>query len=292
MQLLSDANYPVSERRDALAALGGLGKDVQLRGVQIAVVADEPLLRAAAIQRLADLSPRTAFDPLQAALDGGTPVERQAAIVGLGRLSDARADALILAWLERLTAGGVEPAVQLDLLEAAKTREDPRVKDQLARVEAHLAGLDPVDAFAFALEGGDAAAGEDIFFNKTAVSCARCHGTLPDVKRVGPSLAGIGGKKSRRELLEALLLPNKTIAEGFATVVLQLDSGTIVTGIVVDESNGVIRLVDDQSEEFTVSTDSIEDRYQGQSAMPDDVARHLTRAQIRDLVEFLASLRE
>ena len=33
-------------------------------------------------------------------------------------------------------------------------------------------------------------------------------------------------------------------------------------------SDGVIRLVDNQAEEFTVSADAVEDRYQGQSAMP------------------------
>ncbi len=108
----------------------------------------------------------------------------------------------------------------------------------------------------------------------------------------GPTLAGIGKQKSRRELLESLLDPNKTIAEGFETVVLTLDTGKTVTGIVVNESNGVIRLVDDQREEFTVSADSVEERYQGQSAMPDDVAKQLTRREIRDLVEFLASLRD
>jgi quinoprotein glucose dehydrogenase len=225
-------------------------------------------------------------------LEGGSNVEKQAAFAGLGKLNDARVDALIARWLERLGAGAVEPALQLDLLEAAAARRDAQVQDQLARVEARFAEQDPLDAFAFALEGGDAAAGQDIFMNKTSVSCSRCHGIVPDDKRVGPSLAGIGGKKSRRELLESLLLPNKTIAEGFATVVLTLDTGKTVTGIILEEANGALRLVDDQTNEFTVSADAIEDRYQGQSAMPDDVARHLTRREIRDLVEFLANLRE
>jgi quinoprotein glucose dehydrogenase len=74
--------------------------------------------------------------------------------------------------------------------------------------------------------------------------------------------------------------------------VLTLDTGKTVTGIIIEEANGVLRLVDDQADEFTVSADAIEDRYQGQSAMPDDVARHLTRREIRDLVEYLASLKE
>lgn len=292
MELLGDANYPVSDRSDALAGLGGLGKDVQLRGVDVALSANEPDLRARAIKLLPELAPRTAFAPLKAALDGGTAIEQQAALAGLGELNDGRADVLLLEWLERLSKGEVEPAVRLDVLEAAAEREVEPVKDALALVEGQLADREPLDAFAFALEGGDAEAGREVFYNKASVSCARCHSIESDVNRVGPNLAGIANKKSRRELLEAIILPNKTIAEGFATVVLVLDTGKTVSGIVRQEVDGVIHLVDDQSEEFTFGADSIEDRYQGQSAMPDDVAQHLTRREIRDLVEFLASLKD
>lgn len=291
LELLADPSQSARDRSEVLFALAGLGKPIQLQGVQIGLQADEPQVRAAALELLPRLDPQSAFAPLSAALHGNSIPEKQAALKGLARLSDPRADLLLLEWLDHYAAGKVEPAVQLDLLEAAAARKDRQVQRRLARIESHLAAQDPLAAYAVALEGGDAAAGEDIFLNKTAVSCSRCHALEGGDERVGPNLADIGNQRTRRELLEALLEPNQTIAKGFETAVLTLDTGKTVTGIVLDESNGVIRLVDDQREEFAVSADSVEERYQGQSAMPDDVARQLTRGEIRDLVEFLASLK-
>ena len=37
--------------------------------------------------------------------------------------------------------------------------------------------------------------------------------------------------------------------------------------------------------------DDVEDRKTGASGMPDDVVKHLSRAEVRDLVEFLAGMR-
>jgi quinoprotein glucose dehydrogenase len=42
----------------------------------------------------------------------------------------------------------------------------------------------------------------------------------------------------------------------------------------------------------SVPKDQIEERGRGKSAMPDDVLRFLSAAELRDLVEFLARLRE
>jgi quinoprotein glucose dehydrogenase len=40
---------------------------------------------------------------------------------------------------------------------------------------------------------------------------------------------------------------------------------------------------------LTVRKDQIDERRRGKSAMPDDVVKFLTKSEIRDLVEFLAS---
>ena len=42
----------------------------------------------------------------------------------------------------------------------------------------------------------------------------------------------------------------------------------------------------------TVRKDRIEDRKTGKSAMPEDLVKHLSRRDVRDLVEYLAGLKD
>jgi mono/diheme cytochrome c family protein len=70
----------------------------------------------------------------------------------------------------------------------------------------------------YALFGGDAARGETLFQEHPAAQCIRCHALEGgDGSSVGPNLSGIGERKDRAYLLEALLAPGKTLAEGFET---------------------------------------------------------------------------
>ena len=57
-----------------------------------------------------------------------------------------------------------------------------------AAVCALVAGSSPASA------AGDAAAGQEVF-----ARCAPCHSTAPGEKKVGPSLAGVFGRKSGSE---------------------------------------------------------------------------------------------
>ncbi|HYT95545.1 MAG TPA: PQQ-dependent sugar dehydrogenase [Gemmataceae bacterium] len=85
--------------------------------------------------------------------------------------------------------------------------------------------------------------------------------------------------------------PNKQIAKGYETVVLTLTSGQIKTGILKAEDGKVVRLMTPEGVLLTIPRDEIDQRMGGPSAMPDDLIRHLSRAELRDLVEFLASLK-
>jgi quinoprotein glucose dehydrogenase len=40
-----------------------------------------------------------------------------------------------------------------------------------------------------------------------------------------------------------------------------------------------------------VAKDQIDERETGKSAMPEDLAKHLSKSELRDLVEFLSSLK-
>ena len=182
-------------------------------------------------------------------------------------------------------------AIQLELLEAARLRRSSEVKQKLARWDASRPKSDHLAAYRETLAGGDAVAGREIFLNKTEVACLRCHKVQGHGGEVGPDLTGIGAKQTREYLLESLVDPNRQIAKGFETVVLGLRNGTLVSGVLKAETADEIRLITAEAQTMVVPKREIEDRTTGKSAMPADVTQHLSKRELRDLVEFLAGLK-
>lgn len=108
---------------------------------------------------------------------------------------------------------------------------------------------------------------------------------------MGPDLSGIGAKKTREYLLESMVDPNKSIAEGFATVVVADKDGKVYAGILRKETPEALELMTADAKIVRVEKDSIESRGTGKSAMPEDLREQLSPRELRDLVEFLASMR-
>ena len=149
----------------------------------------------------------------------------------------------------------------------------------------------PFGLYADTLVGGDADAGRHIFQAKAEVSCLRCHKVQGIGGEVGPDLSGIGSKQKRDYLLESLITPNKQIAKGFETLVLTLNNGKSLTGVLKSEDAREVRLMTPEGQLLVVRKDQIDERETGKSAMPEDLIKHLSRSEIRDLVEFLAGLK-
>ena len=108
---------------------------------------------------------------------------------------------------------------------------------------------------------------------------------------VGPELTGIGAKHPRTYLLESIVAPNQAIAQGFESVVVARTDGTVVTGVLKSEDDKAIRLMTAEAKLIEVPKADVEERKRGASAMPEDLHKKLTKAELRDLVEFLATLK-
>lgn len=289
-ELATDANRPAEVRVGMLRALEAL-RDARLeQATQRALQDGEVRVRAEGRRLLAVSRPAEALPLLVKALESGATIERQEALTALATIPDAQADALLGKALDRLAAGDYPVELQLDLLEAAAKR--PALKGALARYEANRSKGDDLAAFREALAGGDAAAGRRIFFTRAEVSCVRCHKAEGQGGDVGPELTGIGAKQKREYLLESLVAPNKQIAQGFETVVLTLANGTTVSGIVKAEDAKDVRLMTPEGKVVVVPRGKIDERARGKSAMPDDLVKHLSKRELRDLVEYLAGLKE
>jgi quinoprotein glucose dehydrogenase len=291
LALAADRKRPAGVRVEAVRALAAL-KDARLeKAVKLALADGDARLRTEGRRVLALLRPAEALPALAKALEGGTTLDRQGAFAVLGEMKGAGAERLLGKWLDRLVAGKVPAEVRLDLVQAAERHRTPAIKGRLARYESARPKSEPFGKWRNCLVGGDAESGRRIFLYKSAVSCLRCHKVQGQGGEVGPDLTGIGARQKREYLLESIVEPNKQIAKGFETVILTLTSGKSVSGVLKKEDARVVHLMTPEGKLLVVPKSKIEERQAGKSAMPEDLIKHLSRSEMRDLVEFLASLK-
>ncbi len=278
---------------DALARLDA----PELEAALLRIDADAPVaLRKRAVELLSRSAPGKAVPVLASLLENASTAERQAALTALGELQDPAAAALLGDWLDRDVRGEVPAALRLELLEAAGKHGDPGLERRLAARRAadaanHPPGGDPVAEHRECLEGGDAEAGRKVFFEHEATRCTRCHTLAGEGGNAGPALDGIGARSDRTQLLESLLAPSARIAAGFGSTTVDLHDGSMLLGFVTKDQDGTLTLVDSSGKSHEIAWSRIARRTpNGTSAMP-AMGGSLSRRQLRDLVEFLASKR-
>ena len=301
VRLFHDNNADAAARAAALAALGQLNAGQIDEAVTAALVDKAPELRIEARRILTRRNPAAAVAELKAVLETGATAEKQAAFAALGLAAVPEADKMLASLLNELVAGRMAPEVQLDLVTAVRERLDrpnrllnPPERQALRRqLQAYdeMLAKDAAAGYRLALAGGDAQRGREVFFGKVALSCVRCHKINETGGEVGPDLTRIAVDKTREYLLESLVEPNKTIAKGFETVVLTLDDGRSVSGIVKSQDAKELTLITAEAQTLTIPLAEIPERTTGQSAMPADLVKQLSLLELRDLVEYLSSLK-
>jgi quinoprotein glucose dehydrogenase len=269
-------------------------KDPRLNdAVESALTAGKGALRGKAIHLLAgrpDASSR-----LELLLSNGSTSDQQAVLVTLGTIEQPAAEQILSAWLDKLAAGSVPPELQLDLLEAAAKSKSDALKAKVKQFDEKreaAAKDNPLAAFGESLLGGDAGAGKKIFIERQDVSCLRCHKLDGQGGVAGPDLTGVASRHERKFLLEALINPNAQIAPGFESVTVKMKAGRNYAGVVKSDTDAEV--VIDAGDGATVHLDKKEvaSRTKGLSPMPQDISKTLSKRDVRDLVEFLSTLRQ
>jgi quinoprotein glucose dehydrogenase len=228
---------------------------------------------------------------LASILEKGTLGEKQVALASLGALSDPAADDILARELDRLIAGQVAPAIQLDLIDAASKRSADSVKKKLEQYAAAKPQNDPLAPFEETLAGGDAAQGKKIFFERPDAQCVRCHKIEGQGGDVGPDLSHVAAQKDKRYLLESIVLPNKQIAPGFESVRVTTKEDQSYAGVLKSETPAEIVLNSPDTGLVTVKKSDIESRQKALSPMPEGIGQILTKEDIRNLVEYLGALK-
>jgi putative heme-binding domain-containing protein len=303
------------ELDDQLAAVAGDTKRpaaVRLEALR-AVLPRRPQLDAATFKLLSSrLAPQS------------PPLERLAAasLVGTARLDEAQAlavvervgaDAIVspsavlpalanapgerlrrplVAYLKASLARGWEPAEgQLDpLLSKLPAGADADALRAAAagvakRRRSRLAEFEPL------LAGGNAERGRLVFFGNQ-VACGTCHRVGDQGGRVGPDLTKVGAIRAGRDILESIVLPSSTIAQGYDHYVVQTKTGEVHAGVVPQPSADVLELRDAAGQVTRLHKDDVARlKRQPISLMPDGLPAAMTREEFADLLAFLQGLR-
>lgn len=300
---LANTNSPAELRRAILPALVALRSSLVPEAVTIALADSDPGLRATALPHLDRLEGDDALGRLTALLptegrETSGPELRlaQAALAALAKLPGSAADDVLARQLDALKSGKLPLALHLDVLTAARERStnSPTLAQRLNDLPEPEDG--PLAKWRFALEGGEAARGRDVFFQNPTVQCLRCHKIGNEGGIVGPSLSDIGRRYSREYLLESIVDPNARIGAGFENVIVTLKNGETEAGLVKRETNNslVLEVTDGETGEtrtVPLRKSDIERREPGLSAMPEGLVDLLTPFELRDLVEFMAALK-
>jgi putative membrane-bound dehydrogenase-like protein len=122
-------------------------------------------------------------------------------------------------------------------------------------------------------------------FQKT---CAQCHTLFGEGGKVGPDITG-ANRGSLDYLMENILDPGAVIPKEYAMTVLNLYSGRVISGIVKEENDKTLTVVN-QNETLTVAKKDVEKREaSAQSMMPDDLLKGLSEYDVQALVAYLQS---
>jgi quinoprotein glucose dehydrogenase len=151
---------------------------------------------------------------------------------------------------------------------------------------------DLLAGFHDALLPGNADAGRKIFFEKPEANCGKCHKVGGQGADTGPTLDGVGSRRTREYILEAMLYPNLHVTTNYETVIVILKDGRGLSGFLKgeDATNLVVNTPEDGL--VNVAKSEIQVRQKGISPMPEGLGKILSRQDLRDLLEYVASLKK
>ncbi len=291
VDIVKNADRAVPTRVEALRYLSGSDYENISSLIETVLSSEEPALRAAARDVLAERDPGKAVASLRDALKNGTLRERQKAFDTLGSMDHESADAVLATWMEKLNAGNVDAAVQLDLLQAARKRDSKAVQDRVKTYESSLPDNDPLAEYRVALEGGDPNRGRNLFKNHNSAQCMRCHQVNGTGGKAGPDLSDIGSRKSPEYLLESLIRPSAEIAKGFKMVTVQLNDNRTVAGTVQNETDEKLTIGTTSGKTVTIKKENVKSRTETNSSGMPPMGNVLSKQELRDVMSYLKSLK-
>jgi quinoprotein glucose dehydrogenase len=279
-------------RSEALETLVALEDPQMSQAIRIAINDRNQSVRSTGIQLLEkmNISKDLAVELLVSVINTKTVVEKQAALLTLGNLPVQNTGATFNQLLDKMAAGKLQADIYLELGEAIDKTKSPELINRYKAVSGKLSPDALMASYASSLSGGDPNRGRNIFFWNQTAQCIRCHSYDDMGGNAGPRLNGIAARLSRQQILEALINPGARLAPGYGVVTLELKDGKKVSAVLLEENDKMLKLKGDR-EEQVIAKDQIVKRENAPSSMP-DMKVILSKKEIRDVVSFLATLKE
>lgn len=291
LEKVGNTNVPETVQIAAFQALVQFGEKDLLPAVRAARKSQYEEVRERASEWQAKLPIDEAIQLYQMDLtEDSIPLQR-AALRGLGQLKDDRAGRLLEGWLDRLLTGDVVNELRLDVLDAVSESYYRPLIAKRAEFESQRPGDDRFALYREVLYGGDAEKGRQLFQERQDLACARCHKLGEIGGDVGPNLAGIGLRLSREKLLQSILYPNDEITSGYESASVELKDGGFYAGVVKSETADELVISSLEEGDLTLAKADIASRSRGLSAMPEQLITLMSKRELRDLIEFLTTLK-
>lgn len=175
---------------------------------------------------------------------------------------------------------------------AALAASGLKVQDELLKylgrnTEWQLSDLQG-DVMHLAHRANQYAVGRQLF---TAASCIGCHKLAGQGQNVGPDLTKLPAEYSKTDVLDHILNPSKKIDPKYQSKIITLNSGKVVTGLVIEDTPQSLKVVDNPlapDKAVAISRSDIEEVAASDvSIMPKGVLNKLTREEIFDLLAFV-----
>jgi putative heme-binding domain-containing protein len=137
---------------------------------------------------------------------------------------------------------------------------------------------------------GDAARGEQLFWNKG--SCGSCHRVGTKGSSIGPDLTRVGRQRSVAYLTASVVKPDADITAGYATITVVLRDGKKISGVERNFDNFSAQFVDLAGKYHSFEREDVQSMTrEPRSLMPSTYARLFTPAEMTDLMAYLSRLR-
>tara|TARA_R110002074_G_scaffold223009_1_gene393893 strand:- start:5575 stop:8970 length:3396 start_codon:yes stop_codon:yes gene_type:complete len=277
-------------RASVLNTLGQLNFDKMEAAMIIGMQDSNEQVRTSAVGLLGQLNlPKEKLPAIVGPIfTKGSVSEQQRMLNVLGDLPVENSNTILASLIDKASKNQLNQGILLDLMESVNATENPKLIARLDKLKK--AGFS-ADSFEETLHGGSWWAGRSVFNNNPTAQCVRCHAVDGSGGDVGPALDNIANVLNRKQLLEALIEPSKRLAPGYGTVTLTLKDGQKVQGVLIEKRANEILLRTSAAEPLEIPLGRIAKQENSMSAMP-AMGRMITRRELRDLMEYLGSLKK
>jgi putative heme-binding domain-containing protein len=197
-----------------------------------------------------------------------------------------------LAFVAALSDPKVLPAVRAELIKPILDKYPQAVRAEAEKLYAKLAEARKgetakLERLVKELPAGDIRRGQAVF-NGARAQCAACHKIGYVGGLVGPDLTRIGGIRTERDLLEAIVFPSASFVRSYEPVrVVTTDERTFNGVLKKDAPDEIVIVVAADKEERIARADVASISPSSVSLMPAGLDQQLTPQDLADLVAFL-----